>query len=144
MKLIFCALILLCSSMVAYAGAKDIKIYQGDKLIDTLTKEQFVNLNLAAEDYVLMLNAEEKGNLIVTVESSNYDEKTEVYSYTIRADWQDPATMNVIHTITLSNKTVIPKDGVMYSKFRVFYRDTCEYATPILTGILIVIIVLLG
>lgn len=134
-----------CFASISWAASNSLQIYQNGKLLGEMTKDQFALLLKAADNdklYQEELKIERDHKVKVEVTTVNYNEQTGMFSYDFNVIWETD-TGEILKKVSLVSSTELPKDKVFYSKLRIFYRDTCEYAAPLACGIAILCLLII-
>lgn len=88
MKQLFITIFLICSTGLLQAG--DLKIYQNNKLVGTMTVQQFESIVKGAEKYKEIIEAQKKDRIdIELLEPVTQTETDGEYATQIKISWKD-------------------------------------------------------
>jgi hypothetical protein len=116
----------------AYANGNTVNIYQGSSLIGTMTVDDF---KLMVKDYNLfkdIMKAQADNNLRVDLIDNVYVPSVEQagsYKAKMKISWMSESN-KVINYIIVESQVEILKDGQLYPKWRIAYRDFSEIGFP--------------
>jgi hypothetical protein len=142
MKQIFITIFLIC--FTGLLQASDLKIYQDNKLVGTMTVQQFESIVKGAEKYKEIIEAQKKDRIdIELLEPVRQTETDGEYATQIKISWKDEKNkeINFIKIYVVLNIDNDTADQL--PQWKIIYRDIASYSFPFVSSLFILLIIIL-
>ncbi len=142
MKQLFITVFLIC--FTGLLQASDLKIYQDNKLVGTMTVQQFESIVKGAEKYKEIIDAQKKDRIDIEVLEPVKETKVPgEYATQIKISWKDEDNkeINFIKIYVVLN---IDNDkSKLIPEWKIIYRDIASYSFPFTLSLLLLLIIIL-